>query len=198
MNHDEPDDDELIARYVDGDARAFDLLVDRYERRVYAVALRMTGNPEDARDVVQEVFLSAMRALRRFRGEAKLSTWFHRVTINAALDVGRKRSRRPVTALDAVPDRASDDPGPDEAAEMAARAQAVHAALARISEDHRSVIVLHDLQGLDYAEVASALDVPVGTVKSRIHRARAELARLLGHLRETEPSAGGRPLTEEP
>lgn len=191
-------DEDLIAGYHAGDNRAFDAIVDRYERRVYAVAMRMSGNPEDARDITQDVFISAMRALKRFRGDAKLSTWLHRVAVNAALDQARKRARRPVQPLTEMTDRATDELEPADHAVRADRAAAVHQALASISQDHRAVLVLHDLQGLDYAEVASALEIPVGTVKSRIHRARLEMARLLGHLRETEPSRGPRPLTDEP
>jgi len=191
MNDDEQTpDDELLLRYVRGETRAFDDLVERYHRRVYAVALRMTGNPEDARDVCQDVFISAMRALRRFRGDAKLSTWFHRVAINASTDHLRKQRRHIGPGLDDVPERADDEPGPPERAEDASRAVAVHEALGDISDEHRAVLVLHDLQGLDYGEVADVLGVPVGTVKSRIHRARSELARRLGHLRETEPQGG--------
>ena len=190
-------DGELISAYVGGDPRAFDAIVDRYERRVYGVALRMCGDAEDARDVTQEVFVNALRALRTFRGDAQLSTWFHRVAINASYDHARKRKRRLAQPIDDEHDRADEGPGPEESAVAASRAAAVHRALAAISAEHRAVIVLHDLQGLDYPEVAEALGIPLGTVKSRIHRARVELAKRLGHLRETEPSAGRDPLMEE-
>lgn len=190
-------DQELVRRYTEGEARAFDELVARFERRVYAVAFRMCGNPEDARDVSQEVFLNAMRALKRFREEARLSTWFHRVAVNASLDHMRKRKRRSDSAsIEDVAERPSSDPGPEDAAAGAARAAEVHRALSRISPEHRAVLVLHDLEDLDYAEVATALDIPVGTVKSRIHRARIEMAKLLGHLREMEPLEGPEPLKE--
>ncbi|MGZ4138308.1 MAG: RNA polymerase sigma factor [Actinomycetota bacterium] len=191
-----PDDRELVDRYAGGDPRAFDEIVERYERRVYAVALRMTGNPDDARDAVQETFISALRALRAFRGDAQLSTWIHRVAINASLDVIRKRTRHGARPLEDAPDRPSDDLPPDEAAARASRATEVHRALAHVSVEHRAVLVLHDLQDLDYAEIAEALDIPVGTVKSRLHRARLEMARLLGHLRETEPEAPSQPLKD--
>jgi RNA polymerase sigma-70 factor (ECF subfamily) len=189
-DHDQASDEELVSRYVRGEQRAFDDIVQRYHRRVYAIALRMTGNPEDARDVCQDVFINAMRALRRFRGDAMLSTWFHRVAINASTDHLRRQRRHLGPGLDDVPERAADEPDPAERAEGASRAEAVHAGLKDISDEHRAVLVLHDLQGLDYAEVADVLGVPLGTVKSRIHRARSELARRLGHLRETEPQGG--------
>lgn len=191
-------DAELVERHLTGDRRAFDEIVSRYERRVWAVCLRMCGNPDDARDAAQETFLTAFRSLRSFRGDAQLSTWLHRVAVNSCLDLLRKRGRRHDQPLDDVPDAASGDPAPEDIAIASQRAREVRRALLRISDDHRAVLVLHDLQGLQYAEVAEALDVPVGTVKSRLHRARLEMARLLGHLSErdtSEPTEGRRPLT---
>jgi RNA polymerase sigma-70 factor (ECF subfamily) len=190
------EDRELIERFAHGDGRAFDAIVQRYEQRVYAIALRMTGNVEDARDAMQDVFVSALRALRTFRGDAQLSTWIHRVAVNASLDLLRKRKRHAHRPLEDAGDEPSDDAGPEEAAAHAARAAEVQRALQLVSDEHRAVLVLHDLQDLDYADVADALDIPVGTVKSRLHRARMEMARLLGHLRDAEPSAGPEPLKE--
>jgi RNA polymerase sigma-70 factor (ECF subfamily) len=184
----DPDDLELLRRLRDGDDAAFDAIVDRHERRVFAVALRICRHPEDARDVTQEVFLTALRSLRSFRGDARLSTWLHRVAVNAALDAVRRRARRRTVGLEEVTERPSDAPGPEEEAAEAARAAAVRRAVERLPPDHRAVVVLHDLEGLDYAECAAALGVPVGTVKSRLHRARLQLARDLGHLRPTEPA----------
>lgn len=191
-------DGELLRRYRLGEARAFDEIVDRYERRVWAVAIRMVSHPEDARDVSQDVFLSAMRALRTFREESQLSTWFHRVTVNASLDLLRKRKRGGTRPLEEVRERASADPGPESHAVASSRAEEVQRALQQISEEHRAVLVLHDLQDLDYAEVSEALKIPLGTVKSRIHRARLEMAKLLGHLRETEPTRDESPLRDVP
>lgn len=194
MNSD--DDGDLLAAYARRERGAFDRILDRYERRVYAIALRMCGNPDDARDITQEVFVSALRALGRFRGDAQLSTWFHRVAVNASLDYLRRSSRRRTAPVEEAAAIASTDPSPDEVAGASLRAREVQRALAAISPDHRAVLVLHDLQQLDYAEVASTLDIPVGTVKSRIHRARVEMAGLLGHLRATEPAGDSTPLTE--
>ena len=188
-------DERLVEEFRLGRSSAFDELVTRNEARVYAVALRMTGHREDALDVMQEVFISMLRALPRFRAEARVSTWIHRVTVNASLDLLRRRTRRPVEPLTATHERASGDPGPDEAAVEHGRAAEVRAAVMRLEPDHRAVIVLHDLEGLDYREVAESLEIPLGTVKSRIHRARLELARHLGHLRE--PTASPTPLREE-
>jgi RNA polymerase sigma-70 factor (ECF subfamily) len=187
-------DAELIGRFRAGDSSAFDEIVARYERRVFAIALRICRHHEDARDVTQDVFVTALRSLSAFRGEAQLATWLHRVTVNAALDLVRRRGRREGPGLDEVGDRPASEPGPESAAIESVRAREVHLALGRIADDQRAVIALHDLQGLDYSEVAAALDVPVGTVKSRLHRARLALAKELGHLRETEPTADPGPL----
>lgn len=190
-----PTDEALIEEFRRGRSAAFDELTLRNQDRVFAVALRMVGQREDALDVMQEVFLSAMRALPHFRAEARFSTWLHRVTVNASLDLLRKRTRRPTEPLDAQAERESEDVGPEARAVVSARAVEVHAALQRLDPEQRAVIVLHDLEDLDYREVAAVLEIPLGTVKSRIHRARLELARHLGHLRE--PSAPPRPLREE-
>ena len=179
----DPTDEDLVRRFGGGDGRAFDDLLRRYERKVYAVAYRMCSDPDDARDVTQEVFLSAYTALKTYRFEAQLGTWFHRVAVNASLDRLRRRKRRAESPLELVGDAADSGPAPEEKAEQAERSVVVQRALAALSPDHRAVLVLHDLQDLDYAAVAEALNVPLGTVKSRIHRARAELAVLLGHLR---------------
>ena len=194
----EGEDRELVERYARGESRAFDTIVERYEQRVYGIALRMTGNIEDARDAMQEVFISAFRALRNFRGDAQLSTWMHRVAVNASLDVLRKRKRHVTHPLEEAGDRPSDDVEPDEAAARAARAVEVQRALQAVREEYRAVLVLHDLQDLDYAQTADALEIPVGTVKSRLHRARMEMAVLLGHIREQDLSNDEDPVHSEP
>jgi RNA polymerase sigma-70 factor, ECF subfamily len=188
------DDAALLERFRAGDRSAFNAIVDRYERRVFAIAMRICRHHEDARDVTQDVFVTALRRLAGFRGDAQISTWLHRVAVNASLDLVRKRGRREGPGLDEAADQPASEPGPEATAIAAVRAREVHRALGRIAPDQRAVIALHDLQGLDYAEVAAALEVPVGTVKSRLHRARLALARELGHLKETEPSADPGPL----
>ncbi|HVL31976.1 MAG TPA: sigma-70 family RNA polymerase sigma factor [Actinomycetota bacterium] len=191
-------DQELLARFAAGDGRAFDDIVTKYERRVFSIALRMCGDREDARDVTQDVFVNAMRALKRFRGDAQLGTWFHRVATNASLDHLRKNRKRVHRPIDEVTEVATSEPGPDDRALGSARAAAVQEALRQLSPDHRAAMVLVDIHGLDYAEAAESLGIPVGTVKSRMHRARLEMAKMLGHLRETEPSGPPTPLREEP
>lgn len=193
----ERSDADLIAAHLAGERAAFDEIVDRYERRLYAVALRMCGDVETARDVTQEVFITALRSLKSFRGEARVSTWLHRVAVNASLDRLRRRQRRPELPLEQGGERAGASPDPEEAAVASERAVAVRHAVAALAPEFRAAVVLHDLQGLDYAEVAEALGIPLGTVKSRLHRARLELARALGHLRDQprEPASDEGPLT---
>jgi RNA polymerase sigma-70 factor, ECF subfamily len=193
----EPDDPGLLERAREGDPAAFDEIVDRYERRVFAVALRIVRNNDDARDVTQEVFVTALRALKGFRGDAQLSTWFHRVTVNASLDLVRKRRRREHSSVDELTDQPAGEPGPEAEAIAAVRAREVHKALGALAPDQRALIVMHDLHDLDYAECAEALGIPLGTVKSRLHRARLALARQLGHLREGEPTGDHGPLRYE-
>jgi len=189
-----PDDAELLRRFRSGDDAAFGEIVDRYERRVFTIAVRICRHHEDARDVTQDVFVTAFRSLARFRGDAQLSTWLHRVAVNASLDLVRRRGRREGPGLEEIAESPSAEPGPESTAIDAVHAREVHRALGRIPADQRAVVVLHDLQGLDYAEVAEALEVPVGTVKSRLHRARLALALELGHLKEAEPTADPGPL----
>jgi len=191
---DQPDE-ELVRRYVAGDPAAFSALVARHERRVYNLAYRMLGREEDARDATQDAFLTALRKLSSFRGEAAFTTWLHRVTVNACYDLLRKRKREPV--LDERPEEdhaggasgpggPAGPPSPDHA-ESAATAVDVQRALVQVPYEFRTVLVLHDVQDLGYDEIADILGVPVGTVKSRLHRGRAALGRLLGGERSGSP-----------
>jgi len=186
-------DEDLIRRYLAGDARAFEVLVERHERRVYNLALRMTGREEDARDATQDAFLSALRKLKGFRGEAAFSTWLHRVTVNACYDLLRKRQRAPL--LHERPDgqgpRPPEPSSPDHA-DAVDLSLDVQQALLQVPPDFRAALLLCDVHDLPYDEAASILDVPVGTVKSRLHRGRAALGRALGAptLRERPESTG--------
>jgi RNA polymerase sigma-70 factor (ECF subfamily) len=178
----EPDDrdEDLVRRYLDGDTRAFGMLVERHERRVYNLALRMTGREEDARDAAQDAFLTALRKLQTFRGEAAFTTWMHRVTVNACYDLLRKRQRNPLLHErddDAPPRREPASPDHAEAVDLALD---VREALLRVPEDFRAVLVLCDVQDLSYEDAAGILEIPVGTVKSRLHRGRVALARAMG------------------
>lgn len=184
-------DEDLVRRCVGGDRSAFGVLVQRHERRVYNLSLRMTGREEDARDATQEAFLTALRKLSSFRGEAAFTTWLHRVTVNACYDLLRKRQRAPL--LDRLPEHEIEPPPAPDHADATIGAIDVQRALLQVPEDFRAVLVLHDVQDLAYDEIARALDIPIGTVKSRLHRARVALARALG-----EPSGRERPQTPEP
>ena len=173
--------EELRRAAAGGDECAFGELVRLYENKVYT--LRICGDPEDARDAAQEAFLSAWRGLPSFRGDAELSTWIYRLTSNAAIDQLRrtKRQRGEVSLDDGelgltVRDSA---PGPQEAAEGAELRSAVAAGLTRLSPDHRQVLSLREVQGLSYEEIAQVLEVDLGTVKSRISRARRALRKIL-------------------
>jgi RNA polymerase sigma-70 factor (ECF subfamily) len=174
-------DPELIERYLRGDQAAFSTLVRRHERRVYNLCYRMLGREEDARDASQEAFLTALRKLSSFRGEARFTTWLHRVTINACYDVMRRKRREPLLE----PARDEDQPEPPgpaspDHADSAVASVDVQRALIRVPQEFRAVLVLHDVHDLSYDDIAETLGIPVGTVKSRLHRGRVALAELLG------------------
>ncbi len=186
MARDPSDDRELVRRYLAGDAGAFATLVERHQARVYGLCLRVTGDPEDAADATQEAFVSALRKLGQFRGDAAFTTWMHRVAVNACYDLLRKRSRQPMLHLatdEDLPTPEAGPPAPDHADEVAGTHDAA-AALARIPEEFRVALVLADVQDLPYEEIGKILDVPVGTVKSRVFRGRIALARAIGVERE--------------
>lgn len=178
------DEKELLRRARRGDQSAFEALVDRWQKPVYHHVLRMTNDPEDAADVTQEVFLRLWRALPSFRGESALSTWLYRLTDNAAIDLlRREKKRRGTLSLDDddVPALLPADPGPSpqEQAERSETRRQVAEGLARLSEEHRRVLILRELDGLSYQEIAAILRLNPGTVKSRIARARMALADIL-------------------
>lgn len=190
----EATDAELLAAHVDGDPEAFGLLFGRHRDRLWAVALRTLGNPEDAADALQDAMVSAFRRAGSWRGEAAVTTWLHRVVVNACLD--RVRHERIRTA-DPLPDDLETRLGPlhtstsaDPAAEAESheRRSVVLAALATLPAEQRAALVLVDMEGYPVAEAAAMLDCAVGTIKSRCARGRARLAPLLGILRETTPT----------
>ena len=149
----------------------------RHYDRIHALCRRLTGNETDALDAAQEAMIAIVRGLPRFDGSARFSTWAYRVSTNACLDELRRRARRPTPGLPEV-ERPSTGPAVAEA--VAARLD-VDAALARLPVDYRTAVVLRDLLGLDYAEIGDVLDIPPGTVRSRIARGRAALVPLLGN-----------------
>jgi RNA polymerase sigma-70 factor, ECF subfamily len=170
----------LLAAHLDGDPDAFAALVGRHRDRLWAVAVRtLSGDREEAADALQDALLSAYRAAGQFRGEARVTTWLHRVVVNACLDRLRRRAARPTVPL---PSEGHEPPAPDAVGDRET-ALDVAAALRALPVDQRAALVLVDLQGLPVEEAARALGVPVGTVKSRCSRGRARLAVSLGHLR---------------
>ena len=174
------DERELIRRAGQGDQEAFRQLVETYQAPAYRLALRMCGGDAAlAEDAAQEAFLAAWRGLPRFRGDSRFSTWLYRLTTNAAIDWLRREKRHrgmdDVTELE-LPD---DGPGPQDQAEQAETQQTVRRALGQLSEEHRQVLLLRYMQELDYAEIAAALEISEGTVKSRISRAKMRLRELL-------------------
>lgn len=176
---------DLIARSAAGDFDAYDQLVGVYEDRVYQVAFRVTGNREDAWDAAQEAFLNAFRSLPRFRGASAFSTWLHRITVNAALDLVRRRPPQPHLPLESVAVSGGDEP--DDAATRSDVQRRIHRAIASLPVEQRVVVVLRDLQGLSYEEIAAALRIPAGTVRSRLSRGREALRK---HLADLAPAAG--------
>ncbi|MEU8773129.1 RNA polymerase sigma factor SigM [Streptomyces sp. NPDC048606] len=189
-------DRELLELHVAGDPDAFGELVRRHRDRLWAVALRTLGDREEAADAVQDALVSAYRAAHTFRGESAVTTWLHRITVNACLDRARKAASRRTSPLDDT-DRLERLLEPHESAEAPAERQDLHrqllAALGTLPADQRAALVLVDMQGYPVAEAARILDVPTGTVKSRCARGRAKLLPMLTHLRT---NAGDNTATE--
>lgn len=173
----------LLAAHLAGDPMAFTLLVRRHRGRLWAVALRTLGDREEAADALQDALLSAYRNARSYRGEARVTSWLHRIVVNACLDRVRRRQARPTVSL-------PDDGGPASPRDALAEretAMEVTAALALLPVEQRVALVLVDVEGMPVSEVADLLGVPPGTVKSRCSRGRARLASQLGHLRNHPP-----------
>ncbi|GAB2574974.1 RNA polymerase sigma factor SigM [Streptomyces capparidis] len=187
-------DRELLARHVAGDSDAFGEIVRRHRDRLWAVALRTLGDREEAADAVQDALVSAFRAAASFRGQSAVSTWLHRITVNACLDRLRKAdSRRTSPVSDS--DRFEELLEPHESAEAPAERGELHAelmtALAALPPEQRAALVLVDMQGYAVAEAAEILGVPTGTVKSRCARGRARLLPALSHLRSVHTDGSG-------
>ncbi|WP_306184561.1 MULTISPECIES: RNA polymerase sigma factor SigM [unclassified Streptomyces] len=183
-------DHELLARHVAGDPDAFGELVRRHRDRLWAVALRTLGDREEAADAVQDAFVSAYRAAHTFRGQSAVTTWLHRITVNACLDRARKAATRKTSPVDDT-ERLEQLLEPHESASAPAERNDVQRqlveALGTLPPDQRAALVLVDMQGYPVAEAARILDVPTGTVKSRCARGRARLLPLLTHLRPDGP-----------
>ena len=190
------DDRSLIEAAKAGDTEAFGVLVRRYQDRLFPTALRLTGNPDDALDLLQEAFLKAYLKLGHFHGDSAFFTWLYRIAVNQA--ISNKRGKRPNVSLSSDPSAAADwpvDPAitdPSQPLEQAERDEQIQHALDSLSPEHRGVVVMKDIDGLRYEDIAAILGIPVGTVRSRLHRARQDLRdRLQGMIEET--SMGGEP-----
>jgi RNA polymerase sigma-70 factor, ECF subfamily len=180
-------DADLLAAHVAGDPQAFTELVQRHRDRMWAVSLRTLGDPDEAADALQDAFISAFRSAGSFRGQSQVTTWLHRIVVNACLDRMRRRQARAALPL---PEAGPGEPAmPGDAMADRDTRLAVDDALRSLPVEQRAAIVLTDVEGYSVAETARLLGVAEGTVKSRCARGRARLAVLLGHLRNPDANA---------
>ena len=177
----------IVQKVIRGDVNAFETLVLAYEKNVYNIALRMTGNSEDASDMTQETFIKAYNSLQSFRGDSKFSVWLYRIATNVCLDFLRSKSRRPTVSL-SVEDNEGDEVQLDVADESQSpellldrqmTRESVRRGLETLSPEYRQILLLREIQGLSYEEISQALGLEAGTVKSRIFRARKKLCAFL-------------------
>jgi RNA polymerase sigma-70 factor (ECF subfamily) len=183
-------DQELIQHCLAGRTDAFGLLVERYQHRLYHALVHVLGSPTDAQDVVQDAFVHALEKLKTFRGESAFYSWLFRIALNAAVSA-RRKTRRMSTSVEATRERIGTEPAderassqPFHALDVADRQRLVRQALGELPEEFRTVLVLKEMDGLPYEQIAEICDCPVGTVRSRLHRARLELrGKLTGLLR---------------
>ena len=196
-------DEELVARSRTGDAESFNQLISRWERPIYALAYRVIGREEDARDVTQETFLRAFRGLAAFKGQAKFSSWLYRIALNLCRDWIRRKKRSPIATLpeDVELEDLASDAGPTETVEdLVSRrelSELVEAAMARLPEEQRTAIILKEYHGMTFQEIADLQGCPLSTVKTRLYQGLSVLRRELGAAnimtRPTSPDAvGGR------
>ena len=179
------DDQQLIAESLSGRTDAFGQLVLRYQNRLYNTLVHVLGSADEAQDVAQDAFVHAFQKLKTFRGESKFYSWLFRIAMNAAVSRKRKAKRLTVS-IEAAREAAGLEPtdthpatGPSHSIEQSERQALVREGLSQLSEEFRTVLVLKEMEGLKYDEIAELVDCPVGTVRSRIHRARVELRQKL-------------------
>lgn len=180
-------DQAIVERVLEGDVEAFGVLVDRYQDRIYSAVRNYVSNPDDATDIAQDAFVKAYSKIRSFDAGSAFYTWLYRIAVNTAIDYLRKRKSRPTDSLEDEKfteigfEPASRDvrTDPERVATASEQKAVLRSGIDRLSHKLRSVLVLHDVEGLSQEEVAEILKIPVGTVKSRVSRARAELRSLL-------------------
>ncbi len=187
---------ELVRRVQNGDRRAFDLLVLKYQRRIMRLLSRMVRNPSEIEDVAQEAFIKAYRALPQFRGESAFYTWLYRIAINTARNWHTAQMRRPQT-VDAIENEAgetfqaidnlTDIDTPEAMLASRQVAETIQAAMAALPEDLRTALVLREIEGMSYEDIAQTMACPIGTVRSRIFRARDAIAQKLRPVLESDP-----------
>lgn len=189
----QPADEILIKKSKNGDMEAFELLVRRYENKVYTVAYRFLGNHADASDLAQETFLRLYQALPGFRGDSSFMTWLYRITANACRDELRRQQRYHTVSLDSEAGNNNTQaflqapghiPSPEEAVEKKEFNETIQQCLNNLSEEHRLVLVMREIQGMSYEEIAGVLNCSLGTVKSRLNRARQAFREIFSSKRE--------------
>lgn len=190
----ETDEKKLIERAYGGDPSAFNRLMAQHENRMYAVALRMCANREDAQDCLQEAMLRVYRAIGSFKGQSTFSTWVYRITMNTCLDELRRKKNRQNTSLDNLVDMGwsptDGGAGPEKQALMREMREKMHGAIRELPDDMRAAVVLRDIQGFSYDEIAQMLEINVGTIKSRISRGREKLREKLKEYSELFDTSG--------
>ncbi len=180
MNIKNPQDENLlIERFKDGDPSTFEPIVQTYQDRIYNLCRYLLGNHQDAEDAAQDVFIKAYRNLKDFKPEASLYTWLYRIGVNTCLDHKRKLRPEPLKNESQAEDLPSTEPSPEVRYRSKEIGQAIQAALDQLSKPSRAVIVLKEIEGLSYEEIADVLNTSVGTIKSRLSRTREELRRIL-------------------
>lgn len=177
--------DALVAAARDGDVQAFELLYRRTRQDAYRALYQLTGGSTEIDDLVQQVFLQLTSAIRRFRGDAKFSTFLHGICANVAMTYLRTRRRRPEDPTDEVPDRATHDPDPERSAHTKQAAALMQRVLDEMAPKKRVVFVYHELMGMTAEEIAEAVDTSANTVRSRLHHARLEFAEITERLRKS-------------
>lgn len=177
----------VISRVLSGESDAFELIVLAHQKNIYNLALKMVGNPDDAFDISQDAFLRAYNSLSSFHGDSKLSVWLYRLTSNICIDFLRKKKRRNEVQLSILEDDDEDRPldipddrfSPDAELDRAEQRKAIHEGLAQLPENDRKILTLREIGGLSYEEIAQALELELGTVKSKLFRARKKLCSFL-------------------